>query len=122
MRPVSDPVENPEAVSSKQSGTNDRSTANTDSTLSKGAPEPTIEQTALPQKQHTYIIAGTVQHQMTGDTTPVALCVDESVPISRHSGEQVSIEMIQELREGAMIYAAGKKNKYGVIRATRVVF
>ncbi len=74
-----------------------------------------------PQKQHTYIIAGTVPHQMTGDTTPVALCVDESVTISRRSGEQESIEMIQELREGAVIFAAGKKNKYGVIRATQVV-
>ena len=73
------------------------------------------------QKQHTYIIAGTVPHQMTGDTTPVALCVDESVTISRHSGEQVSIEMIQELQEGSKIVAMGKKNKYGVIGATRVV-
>ena len=74
-----------------------------------------------PQKQHTYIIAGTVPHQMTGDTTPVALCVDESVSISRQSGEQVSIEMLQEMREGAVIIAEGKKSKYGVIRATRVV-
>ncbi|HEX9090122.1 MAG TPA: hypothetical protein VF831_01460, partial [Anaerolineales bacterium] len=76
---------------------------------------------SLPQKQHTYLIAGTVPHQMTGDTTPIALCVDERVTISRHSGEQISSEMIQELREGAVIFAAGKKSKYGVIRATRVV-
>ncbi|MGZ6366811.1 MAG: diacylglycerol/lipid kinase family protein [Ktedonobacteraceae bacterium] len=75
-----------------------------------------------PQKQHTYIIAGTVLHQMTGDITPVALCVDESVTIFRRSGEQVAIEIVQELREGAVIFAEGKKNKYGVIRATRVVF
>lgn len=74
-----------------------------------------------PQKQHTYIIAGTVPHQMTGDTTPVALCVDENVTISRHTGEQVSVEMIPKLREGEVIFAAGKKSKYGVIRATRVV-
>ncbi len=74
-----------------------------------------------PQKQHTYIIAGTVPHQMTGDTTPVALCVDESVSISTHSGEQIAIEMVQELREGAVIFAEGKKSKYGVIRATRIV-
>jgi hypothetical protein len=74
-----------------------------------------------PQKQHTYIIAGTVPHRMTGDTTPVALCVDESVTILRHSGEHVSPLLIQELQEGAVIFAEGKKNKYGVIRATRVV-
>ena len=76
---------------------------------------------AQPQKQHTYIIAGTVPHQMTGDTTPVALCVNESVTITRHSGEQISIELIQELQEGSKIIAMGKKSKYGVIRATRVV-
>jgi YegS/Rv2252/BmrU family lipid kinase len=74
-----------------------------------------------PQKQHTYIIAGTVPHQMTGESTPVALHVDESVTICRQSGEQVSIEMLQELREGAVIFAEGKKNKYGAIRAKRVV-
>jgi YegS/Rv2252/BmrU family lipid kinase len=73
------------------------------------------------QEQHTYIIAGAIPHQMTGDTTPVALFVDESVFISRQSGEQVSIEKLQELREGAVIFAEGKKNKYGVIQATRVV-
>ncbi len=73
------------------------------------------------QKEHTYIIAGTVPHRMTGDTTPVALCVDESVTILRHSGEHASLETLQELREGVVIFAEGKKNKYGVIRATRVV-
>src|SRR5690348_7525904 len=50
MRPVSDPVENPEAVSSKQTGTNDRSAASTDSTLPQGAPESTIKQIALPHQ------------------------------------------------------------------------
>jgi YegS/Rv2252/BmrU family lipid kinase len=73
------------------------------------------------QKQHTYIIAGTVSHRMTGDMTPVALCIDESVIILRHSGELVSPLLIQELQGGAVIFAEGKKNKYGVIRATRVV-
>src|SRR5438045_4603402 len=50
MRPVSDPVENPEAVSSKQPDTNDRSAANTDSTLPQVASEPNIEQAALPHQ------------------------------------------------------------------------
>jgi YegS/Rv2252/BmrU family lipid kinase len=76
---------------------------------------------SLTQKQHTYIIAGTVPHQMTGDTTPVALYVDERATVSRHSGEQTSIEVIKELREGEMIFAAGKKSKYGVIRTTQIV-
>jgi diacylglycerol kinase family enzyme len=47
MKPVyADPVENSEAVLSKQSGTNDRRAA--DTTLPQGAPESTIEQIALP--------------------------------------------------------------------------
>ena len=58
---------------------------------------------------------------MTGDTTPVALYVDERATISRHSGERIFIEVIKELREGEVIFATGKKSKYGVIRATQVV-
>jgi hypothetical protein len=58
---------------------------------------------------------------MTGDATPVAVRVDESMTILRHSGEHVSPKLIQELKEGAVIFADGKKSKYGVIRATRVV-
>jgi hypothetical protein len=73
------------------------------------------------QKEYTYIIAGMVPHRMSGDDTPVALCVDESVTILRHSGEHISPQLIQDLQEGAVIFAQGKKSKYGVIRATRVV-
>jgi YegS/Rv2252/BmrU family lipid kinase len=91
-------------------------------TLLAGGHQVTVKGVAShSQKQNTYIIAGTVPHQMTGDTTPIALCVDESVIISRNSGEQISIEMIQELQEGSKIIALGKKSKYGVIRAIRVV-
>ncbi|HKF35902.1 MAG TPA: diacylglycerol kinase family protein [Ktedonobacteraceae bacterium] len=77
--------------------------------------------TAQPEKQHTYIIAGTVPHQMTGDVTPVALRVDSSVTILRRSGEHASPVMVQELQESAVIVAAGKKSKYGVIRTTHLV-
>jgi diacylglycerol kinase family enzyme len=73
------------------------------------------------QKQHTYIIAGTVPHRITGDTIPVAVCVDESVTILKHSGEHVPSSIIQELQAGAVIVAAGKKSKYGVIRTSHIV-
>jgi YegS/Rv2252/BmrU family lipid kinase len=73
------------------------------------------------QKQHTFIIAGTVPHRMTGDTIPVAICVDESVTILKHSGEHVPSSKIQELQAGAVIVAAGKKSKYGVIRTSHIV-
>jgi len=58
---------------------------------------------------------------MTGDTTPVAVRVDESVIIFRHSGEQVAPALVQQLQEGVVIVAEGKRSKYGVIRATHVV-
>ena len=74
-----------------------------------------------PHKQDTYIIAGTVPHRMTGDTTPVALCVDSSVTILRHSGEYVSPTIMHELQVGTTIVAVGKKSKYGVIRTTHIV-
>src|SRR5947209_295338 len=48
-------------------------------------------------KQDRYIIAGTVPHHMTGDSTPVAVRVDDSVIIFRHSGEQVAPALLQEL-------------------------
>lgn len=76
---------------------------------------------AQPEKQHTYIIAGTVPHQMTGDTTPVAVRVNDSATILRRSGEQVAPAMVQQLQEGVVIVADGKKSKYGVIRARHIL-
>jgi len=76
---------------------------------------------AHPKKQHSYIIAGTVPHHMTGDSMPVAVQVSEGVTILKRSGEQATLVMIQELQEGELIVAAGKKSKYGVIRTTHIV-
>jgi YegS/Rv2252/BmrU family lipid kinase len=76
---------------------------------------------AQPEKQHTYIIAGTVPHQMTGDTTPVAVRVNDGATILRRSGEQVAPDMVQQLQEGVVIVADGKKSKYGVIRARHIL-
>ena len=91
-------------------------------TLLKQGHKVTVKEVALQLgKQDRYIIAGTVPHQMTGDTTPVAVRVDDSVIIFRHSGEQVAPALVQQLQEGVVIVAEGKRSKYGVIRATHVV-
>jgi YegS/Rv2252/BmrU family lipid kinase len=74
-----------------------------------------------PEKQHRYIIAGTIPHQMTGDTTPVAVRVNNGATILKRSGEQVASAMVQQLHEGAVIVADGKKSKYGVIRAKHIL-
>lgn len=76
---------------------------------------------AQPGKQHRYIIAGTVPHQLTGDTTPVAVLVNDGVTIFRRSGEQVAPSLVQQLQEGGVIVADGKKSKYGVIRARHIL-
>jgi YegS/Rv2252/BmrU family lipid kinase len=76
---------------------------------------------AQPEKQHTYIIAGTVSHQMTGDNTPVAVRVKDGATILRRSGEQVAPAMVQQLHEGVLIVADGKKSKYGVIRPKHIL-
>lgn len=74
-----------------------------------------------PGKRHRSIIAGTVPHQQTGDTTPVAVRVDDNVTILRRSGEQVAPALLQQLHEGAVIVADGKKSKYGLIRARHIL-
>jgi YegS/Rv2252/BmrU family lipid kinase len=74
-----------------------------------------------PEKQHRYIIAGTVPHQMTGDSTPVAVRVNDGATILRRSGEQVAPAVVQQLHEGVVIVADGKKSKYGVIRARHIL-
>jgi YegS/Rv2252/BmrU family lipid kinase len=76
---------------------------------------------AQPEKQQRYIIAGTVPHQMTGDTSPVAVRVNDGVTILRRSGEQVAPAVVQQLHEGVVIVADGKKSKYGVIRPRHIL-
>ena len=76
---------------------------------------------AHPGKQHRYIIAGTIPHQMTGDTRAVAIRVNGSATVLTPSGKPVSPGLVQGLQEGTVIVAVGKKSKYGVIRATHLV-
>jgi hypothetical protein len=74
-----------------------------------------------PDRQNTYIIAGTTQNEKTGDTSPVAVRVDDKVSILQHTGEHVPPAAVQTLQEGAEIVVEGKKSKRGAIRARQVV-
>ncbi len=74
-----------------------------------------------PDKQHTYIIAGTTQNEATGDTSPVAVRVNDKTAILRQTGEPVTLDTVQTLQEGAEIVAEGKKNKRGAIKAAHLV-
>jgi len=75
-----------------------------------------------PERRDTYIIAGTVQSQKTGDIAPVAVCIDDATVILTLAGESVPPATLQGLPEGKVIGVEGKKNKLGVIQATHVVF
>ncbi len=74
-----------------------------------------------PDQQNTYIIAGTMQNEHTGDTIPVAVRVNDTVTVLRRTGEHVPSATVQTVQEGAEIVVEGKKSKRGAIRATHVV-
>jgi YegS/Rv2252/BmrU family lipid kinase len=72
-------------------------------------------------KKHTYIIAGSIPKQSTGEMKPAAVVVNGNTTLFNREGMHVSADAVQELQEGATIVVEGKKNKRGVIHASRVV-
>lgn len=73
------------------------------------------------EKKQTYIIAGSMPKQSTGDTQPVAVVVNADTSIFNSEGQPTAIDALKELQEGAVIVVDGKKSKRGVIRANSVV-
>ncbi len=74
-----------------------------------------------PEKKDTYIVAGEVTKEMTGEAKPVAVCIDDNTTIIRRTGEHVTSAIVPELQEGGFMVVEGKKSNRGVIRASRVV-
>ncbi len=74
-----------------------------------------------PDKKETYILAGGTAKKSTGETRPVAVCVNGNTTILRQTGETASPSSMQELQEGAEIVVEGKKSKRGVIAAKQIV-
>ena len=72
-------------------------------------------------KPNTYIIAGTIQNPTTGDTSPIAVRVNEKSIVMQRTGQHVTPTAVQQLQEGAEIVVAGKKGKSGSLRATQIV-
>jgi non-ribosomal peptide synthetase component E (peptide arylation enzyme) len=52
---------------------------------------------------------------------PAAVVVNGNTSVFNREGMHVSADAVQELQEGATIVVEGKKNKRGVIQASRVV-
>lgn len=73
------------------------------------------------EKPGTFIIAGTTQNPNTGDTSPVAVRVNDKSMILQKSGQPIPTTSVLQLQEGVEIVVDGKKGKNGSMRATRVV-
>lgn len=72
-------------------------------------------------KPNTSIIAGTKQNPTTGDSSPIAVRVNDKSIVMQRSGQHVTFPAVQQLQEGAEIVVEGKKGKSGSLRATQVV-
>ena len=77
--------------------------------------------TTHPGKKRTYIVAGTAPKRSTGETAPVAICIDESTTLLKQTGESATAVEVEHLQENMEIVVEGKKSKRGVIQATGVV-
>ncbi len=72
-------------------------------------------------KKQTFIIAGTTSKKSTGETIPVAICVDDNTALLKQAGELAAAGDVEHLQENAVIVVEGKKSKRGVIHATHMV-
>ena len=77
--------------------------------------------TTHPDNKRTYIVAGNTSKLSTGETTPVAICIDESTTLLKQTGESATAVEVEHLQENMEIVVEGKKSKRGVIHATGVV-
>jgi YegS/Rv2252/BmrU family lipid kinase len=75
----------------------------------------------IPEKAHTYIVAGSKQKQSTNEIKPAAVRIDDDTLIIKRTGETCSPDQIEELQAGTVIMVEGKESKRGVIRARRMV-
>jgi diacylglycerol kinase family enzyme len=72
-------------------------------------------------KRHTNILAGSTVNQRTGETMPVAVFIDEDTLVLSPTGERLPHALIENLQDGAVVIAHGKKDKRGVIKAKQVM-
>ncbi|TMC17420.1 MAG: hypothetical protein E6J36_19670 [Chloroflexi bacterium] len=76
----------------------------------------------IPEKQHTYIVAGSYKKQDTDETEVFAVRIDDQTRILNSEGASVPPTAVWELHEGEKIVVEGDKTKRGVIRASCVSF
>ncbi|TMD80178.1 MAG: hypothetical protein E6I97_03080 [Chloroflexi bacterium] len=76
----------------------------------------------IPEKQHTYIVAGSYKKQDTDETEVFAVRIDDQTRILNSEGASIPPTAVWELHEGEKIVVEGDKTKRGVIRASCVSF
>jgi len=76
----------------------------------------------IPEKQHTYIVAGSYKKQDTDETEVFAVRIDDQTRILNSEGAAIPPTAVWELHEGEKIVVEGDKTKRGVIRASCVSF
>ena len=92
-----------------------------DKLLEKGRKVTIVGVTPHADEKNMYIVAGTTSKADTGETIPVAICIDNGTILQKQSGEPVASAEVNHLQENAEIVVVGKKSKRGVIHATLVV-
>ena len=92
-----------------------------DKLLENGRKVTVVGKVPVADKQATYIIAGGTLKDITGETRPVAVVVNEKTTVYNHQGDKLSSQAVEELQEGAVIIVEGEKSKRGVIAAARLV-
>ena len=77
--------------------------------------------TPNPAKPNTYIIAGTMRKESTGDIKPVAVRVTTDTKIYQHTGEPMDLATLEAVQAETVLLVAGKESKRGVIQATSII-
>ena len=73
-----------------------------------------------PAEKHSYILAGDVIEDHTGDSRPIAVRLDEHTIILDKSGQHVPLSAVEQLKEGQPVVVDGKESKRGVIHAKQI--
>ena len=115
---MNDPSQQPETSSTR---VQQQSREQLGTLLEHGRKVTVVGVTTHPGKKRTYIVAGTTAKRSTGETTPVAICIDDSTTLLKQTGEPAAAIEVMHLQENMEIVVEGKKSKRGVIQATGVV-
>jgi diacylglycerol kinase family enzyme len=115
---IHDPSQKPGTSSA---GEQQQSREQLDTLLEHGRKVTVVGVTTYPDKKRTYIVAGTTSKLSSGETTPVAICIDDSTTLLKQTGEPATAVEVEHLQENMEIVVEGKKSKRGVIHATGVV-